>query len=161
MKKIIPFMFLYIFIPLLTIAQAENNIFTSIEKEMKEYRPDTTAVPNDRITRKIREIRLLRGGFDVENALQFKLSEAKSSGEITGSQYEQLINYFTNGAGFRQLENAVTWLYRREFSYHELKKIARFYKTEAGKKMADRFPFIMVKSIAAMEMIGKQVAGSK
>jgi uncharacterized protein len=47
----------------------------------------------------------------------------------------------------------VTRIYREEFTYGELEKLVKFYKTSAGQKLSQRFPVVMLKSLAAAEMI--------
>ena len=43
-------------------------IFERIMNEVKSYKLDTSAVPNEKITRKINELRQLRGGFNINES---------------------------------------------------------------------------------------------
>ncbi len=133
------------------------SIFDRITAEMKEFRPDTSAVPDDKITRRIMELRALRGGFNIDEAIQFKLAEEAAKGEVPKDQMDKLTKEFTTGHGKQLLDNAVTWIYRRAFTYKELKHLVRFYKTPAGQKMAADFPIIMLQSLAAAELIHKKI----
>jgi uncharacterized protein len=128
-------------------------IFDRLTKDLKEYRPDTTAVPNDKITKVIIELRNLRGGFNINEAIEYKLEEDKQKKEISEADFESFSVYFKNGNGKKWLDNAVIWIYRQHFTYQELKQLVKFYKTPAGQKIATEFPVVMMKSLAAAEGI--------
>ncbi|RYF83118.1 MAG: hypothetical protein EON98_10635, partial [Chitinophagaceae bacterium] len=57
-------------------------IFDRIAKSMSEFQLDTTAAPNDKTTKKIIELRKLRGGFNINEAIDFKLQEDKQKGDV-------------------------------------------------------------------------------
>jgi len=44
-------------------------------------------------------------------------------------------------------------IYRDHFTYGELKQLLRFYKTNAGQKLATDFPIIMLQTLVAAEQI--------
>jgi hypothetical protein len=133
--------------------QAMPDIFSRIAKSVKEYKLDTTAPANDRVTRKIRELRNLKGAFNINEALDFKLEEDRQKAEIPAEETAKLALFFKQGDGKRWLDNATVWIYRDHFSYKELKGLVKFYKTEAGQKMATDFPLIMMQSLVAAESI--------
>jgi len=128
-------------------------IFDKLAAVMKQFQPDTTAPPNDRITRKIIELRQLRGGFNIDEMLQYKLEEDRQKKETPIEAINQFANFIQSGDGKRWLNNAVIWVYREHFTYKELKQLVRFYKTDAGKKMATDSPIIIIKSLQAAERI--------
>ena len=130
-----------------------SGIFTRILNEMQTYVPDTTAAPNDKITRKIIEIRQLRGGFNINEAIAFKLQEDRQKGDLSQEQFNKLQAFFSSGNGGKWLNNAVIWIYRKHFTYGELKQMAKFYKTSAGKKMSTGLPVIILQSLKAAETI--------
>jgi len=138
-----------------TIAQSSDNIFETLTTELKNFKIDTTAPPNDKITKQIIKLREIKGGFNINEALQFKIGEEKTKGEKPKEEIEKIMAYFTNGHGAELLNNAVTWIYRNEFSFSELKKLTKFYQTSAGHKLSSRFPVIMLKCLAASEIITK------
>lgn len=127
--------------------------FERITRELSAYKPDTTSPPADKITQKIMELRTLRGGFNINEALAFKMEEERQKGEMPAGVQKKLTDYFTAGNGRRWLDNAVIWIYRNHFSYDELKGLVKFYKTTAGQKMASDFPAIMLESLAAGQML--------
>lgn len=139
------------------LAQNENktvpSIYDKIMTEVKDYTLDTSAVPNDKITKKIVELRNLRGGFNINEAITFKMQEEAKEGKTPKEQLDRLIMEYKEGIGKKWLDNAVIWIYRKHFSYSELKQLVKFYKTSAGQKMADDFPIIMIKTIKAAETI--------
>jgi len=130
-----------------------SNIFERIAIGVKDFQLDTSATPNDKITKKIIELRNLRGGFNINEMVEFKIEEDRQKNEIPKDELDKISNFFKLGDGKRWLDNATIWIYRKEFSYPELKKLVKFYKTAAGQKMATEFPLIMVKSLKAAEMI--------
>jgi len=135
--------------------------FERITRQIKEYRIDTSQVPDDKTTRLIIKLRGLRGGFNINEAIAYKLEEDKSKKDITAAEYESIKDFFTIGNGMRLLNNAVIWTYRNNFSYKELKTIVRFYKTRAGQKLADVFPVIMLETLAAAQIIKEQAFPGK
>ena len=136
-----------------TAHNAAPDIFNRITKSIKEFRLDTTAAPDDKITRKITELRKLRGGFNINEAIDFKLEEDRQKNEVSKAALDSLSHFFKSGNGKKWLDNAVTWIYRRHFTYSELQELVRFYRTPAGQKMATDFPVIMLQSLQAAELI--------
>lgn len=132
-----------------------SSIFGRLTNDLKDYRPDTSAVPDDKVSRVITELRNLRGVFNINEAIEFKLEEDRQKKEITEPEFEKLSLYFKTGNGKKWLDNAVTRIYRQHFTYRELKKLVKFYKTTAGQKMATEFPVVMMKSLVAAETIKK------
>lgn len=130
-------------------------VFERITGQLTHYRPDTTTAPNDKTTRRIQELFTLRGGFNIQEAVGFMIEEERRKGEKPIAQLDQLSAFFTLGNGGRWLNNAAIWIYRNHFTPKELKQLVKFYKTSAGKKMADDFPVIVLKSLAAAEAIKK------
>lgn len=45
---------------------------------MKHFEIDTTAVPDDALSEKIRELRKLKAGFNINEAIAYKMAEARS-----------------------------------------------------------------------------------
>lgn len=144
-----------------TARQSTAAIFERLTREAKEYRLDTSAVPEDRITRKIRELRSLRGGFNINEALEFKFEEDRQKNEVPRAETERMAAFFTSGDGKRWLDNAVIWIYRNRFTYEELKRMVRFYRSAAGQKMAADFPVIMLQTLRAAELIRGLVPGTQ
>ncbi len=146
------------FISIIAYTQPDNykdtlDIFKRIAQSVKEFKLETTAAPDDKVTRKIIELRSLKGGFNINEALDFKIEEDRQNKEILPAELDKLSMFFISGNGKKWLDNAVVWIYRRNFNYKELKQLVKFYKTPAGQKMANDFPIIMMQSLAAAEMI--------
>jgi hypothetical protein len=161
-KKALLFLLLSIFFSMLVEAQNTSDTATQAQhlafvqnmmKEVGAYKPDTTSPPADKITQKIIELRKLRGNFNINEVVAFKLEEDKQKGDLSAEKQKQLFDYFTTGNGKRWLDNAAIWLYRNRFSYRELKQLVKFYRTSAGQKMAADFPVIMMESLAAAQML--------
>lgn len=160
MKKALLLLFISVTFTHFLFAQtdtAKNNarpsVFERITKEVSSYKPDTTTPPADKITQKIIELRKLRGGFNINEVIAYKLEEDKQKGDLTADKQKTLSDYFTTGNGKRWLDNAVIWTYRNHFTYGELKGLVKFYKTSAGQKMASDFPAIMLESLTAREAV--------
>jgi hypothetical protein len=138
----------------------QNDLGTEISKQLKAYKPDTTSLPGDKTTKLIIELRQLRGNFNIDEVVQLRLQEEMSKGNNSGD-LQKMVESFSSGDGKRWLDNAVMHLYREQFSYADLKKMTRFYKTSAGQKMAKAFPLIIMKSLAASEMIQQSLSRKK
>ncbi|MDQ3049276.1 MAG: DUF2059 domain-containing protein [Bacteroidota bacterium] len=136
----------------LTVSKS-SDIFQRITNELKAFKLDTSAVPDDKTTRTILELRTLRGGFNINEAIEFKIEEDRQKGEMTAEELDQLSEFFKHGAGREKLDNAIIWIYRQHFTRSELKQLVKFYKTSAGAKWSAEFPVIMLKSLAAAERI--------
>src|SRR5690242_8112817 len=156
MKKCFAFVLLLVCLR----SAAQVDLSTQISKQLKEYRPDTTDLPKDKITQKIIELRQLRGNFNIDVVVQLKMQEEISKGNNSEAM-RKMAESFSSGNSKRWLDNAVMHLYREEFTYAELKKITRFYKTPAGQKMAKELPLIIMKSLAAAEMIQQSLSSKQ
>ncbi len=131
------------------------DIFERIASEMTHFKIDTTAVPDDKLSKKIVELRALRGGFNISEAMDYKIAEERQKENAPIAELDNMAVFFASGNGKKWLDNAVVWIYRKHFTYHEVKQLIKFYKTTAGKKMADNFPIIMIQSLKAAEEIGE------
>lgn len=129
------------------------DIFTRLTASMKAYKPDTSAAPNDKLTRAITALRNLKGGFNINEAIDFKIEEDRQKGDLSGADGDKLAGFFQTGRGRKWLDNAVIHIYRQLFTYREVKGMVRFYKTPAGQKMAATAPLVMLQSLMAAEMI--------
>jgi len=155
MQKI--FFIVFNFITVFAAAQNDtakmNGVFERITGQIKDFKLDTTQVPDDKITNMIIELRTLRGGFNINEAIAYRQQEDKNKGEVSPQIAAYLDEQFKTGKGKRWLDNAMIHIYRRHFTYNELKQLVKFYKTSAGKKMAEDFPLIMMKSLIAAQII--------
>jgi uncharacterized protein len=128
-------------------------IFERITKEVQAYKIDTSAAPDDKVTRKIRELGALKGGFNISEAIDFKMQEEEKENKTPKATLTFLREQFHNGKGKQWLDNAVVHIYRDHFTYSELKQMVKFYKTSAGQKLATDFPLIMMKTLMAGQVI--------
>jgi len=146
------------------VNEAASAMFSRITEGAKNFKVDTSAAPNDKITRKIIEVRNLRGGFNINEAIQFKIEEDRQKKEMPAAQLDSLAVFFTTGNGNRWLNNAMIWIYRNHFTYTELKQLVKFYRSVAGRKMSGSFPVVMLQSLIAAENVKSmymQSAGKK
>jgi uncharacterized protein len=133
------------------------NELIKIVNEIKAYKPDTSDVPNDKITRKIIELRNLRGGFNINTVMEYKIHEDEGKDEKSKKTASILKEQFHNGKAKKWLDNSIIWIYRKEFTYKELKQLVRFYKTSAGQKFSEKNLPLLLKSVVAAESIQKQI----
>jgi uncharacterized protein len=131
----------------------DSTVFVRIMDSIKSYQPDTTAPPDDKITWEIIRLRKLRGGFNINEVMSYKAEEDRRKKEKPADELDRSAAYFQSGNGRKWLENAVIWIYRRHFTYDELKTLTKFYSTSAGQKFAADLPVIMVQSMAAAQML--------
>lgn len=128
-------------------------IFEKIALEMKEFKLDTTAVPNDKLSKRIEKLRSLKGGFNINEAIEFKIAEERSKENAPTEELNKIEAFFKNGNGKKWLNNAVIWIYRKQFTLKEINQLIRFYKSSAGQKMSEKFPILMIQSLKAGEEI--------
>ncbi len=138
------------------LLQAQSNAaetFQRISAAAESYVVDTTAVPDDKLTAAIKKLRRVKGGFNINEAILFKIAEDRNKGDITKEEGEKLEDFFANKNGKVWLENAVIHIHRNIFTLSEIKQLTKFYQSAAGKKMSDNFPVIMLQSMKAAEKI--------
>ncbi len=117
---------------------------------------DTTAVPNDSFTKKIKKMRAMRKGISFEIVLQLKLREEQEKDKTHSKEfYEALSKELTSGRINTLIENSLVNLYRRSFTEKEMKQLIRFYKTPAGKKMNSEFILLLAESVKVGEQLLK------
>lgn len=154
MKKITTI--LSLFLTFFCAAQNDKTtspIFEKIALEMKEFKLDTTAVPNDKLSKRIEKLRNLKGGFNINEAIEFKIAEERSKENGPTEELDKIEAFFKNGNGRIWLNNAVIWIYRKQFTLKEINQLIRFYKSSAGQKMAEKFPILMLQTLKAGEEI--------
>lgn len=159
MKRLVTLVFLCT--SFFAISQNDLSEFKRIEQKMQSFKVDTSAVPEDKLTQEIRELRNLKGGFNINGAMQYKIAEERAKKEIPTQELDQLEAFYTSGNGKKWLDNAIIWIYRNQFTYSEIKALQKFYKSSAGVKMAENFPVIMIQSLKAAEVITEQFKKQK
>lgn len=83
----------------------ESSVFNRISETMKTFQIDTSAVPNDKMSEKIKVLRALKGGFNINEAMDSKIAEARSKNEITEIEYKNIKKFLSwsiggGGGGF-------------------------------------------------------------
>ena len=153
MKKILITIFVLCVFSFNTYSQKDTAAFSHIAGMLQSFQPDTTTPPNDKTTAMINELRKLKGPFNINEAIQFKIAEDRQKAETPKEELDAAEKFFMQGKGKKWLDNAVNWIYRKNFTYDELKDLVKFYKSSAGQKLADKFPVIMLQSLKAAETI--------
>lgn len=146
----------------LCLAQNQKQeVFKKITSTLKDFKVNTTAVPEDQLTKEIRKLRETKGGFNINEAISFKIGEDLAKGDLTQSDAEKLDQFFKSGKGKKELDNAVIWIYRDLFTTPEVRQLTRFYKSSAGQKLSENFPIVMLESLKAAEEIMKSYKMTK
>lgn len=151
------------FISFTSIAQVDSSFITQLKSldTANTLRMDTTAVPYDKLTQKIRLLRGERGGFNIEMAIRMKLQEEQAKDKKhSKAYYDQLLTEVTTGKTSKLIDNVLVNLYRRSFTEEEIDQLVVFYKTSAGKKMNKEFILLMVRSIKDAEHLVKLAAAN-
>lgn len=151
---------LFIFEFLCSTKSAVGNI-SKLASSLKDFKVNTSPVPEDQLTHKIRKLREIKGGFNFNEAILFKIGEDLSKGDLTQLDGEKLDHYFKLGQGKADLDNAVIWIYRDLFSSSEIRKLTKFYRSSAGQKLSEKFPIIMLESLKSAEEIMKNLKKSE
>jgi hypothetical protein len=150
---------LLLFISALPAAAQIDSGFIAKLKSLDSFdglKGDTVAVPEDQLTKKIRQLRAERSGLTTETLIRIKISDEQEKDKTHGKEYYQrLIEEMTTGKTGRLLENCMLNLYRRNFTEPEIDELIRFYKTSAGKKMDTNYFLLMVQSVKDAEQLLK------
>ena len=133
----------------------KHGVFEKINSTLKDFKVNTTAVPEDQLTKEIRKLRETKGGFNINEAISFKIGEDLTKVNLTQLESENLDQFFKSGKGKSDLDNAVIWIYRDLFTTSEVRKLTKFYKSSAGQKLSENFPIVMLESLKAAEEIIK------
>lgn len=158
--------FICSFFTFFTIA-AYSQIDTGFLKQLKALdtanilKLDTTNVPNDRLTKKIKLLRSEKHGMSIETIIQIKIMEERQKDTLHSKKiYDDLLIEVTKGRTSNLIENCIINLYRRTFTENEINDLIKFYKTPAGKKMDKEFILLMVQSIKDTEYLLKLAAAN-
>src|SRR5690349_11719168 len=99
MKKY--YTFLLILLALAVVTQAQNvtndkvpGIFQRITSAVKDYKLDTTSAPDDKLTRKIIELRTVKGGFNINEVISFKIEEDRQKKDISDEDANKIAAFF-------------------------------------------------------------------
>ena len=130
-----------------------SDIFQRISAELQAFNIDTSAVPEDETTSLIRKLRTLKGVFNINEAIAFKLEEEEKEKKSSKENLDKIRQSMLQGQAKKWLDNAVIHIYRQHFNRKELRQLIKFYKSSAGQKLATQFPFIMMKSLLAAQTI--------
>lgn len=149
---------LLLLLPTLAFSQVDSSFIGKIKSldTANILKMDTTAVPNDALTMKIRELRKEKKGLTLESIIKIKLEEERQK-DTTHSRayYDALYEEVTKGRTSQLIENSLVNLYRRTFTAQEVNDLITFYKTPAGKKMDKEYILLMVESIKDAEQLIK------
>ena len=130
-----------------------SDIFQRISAELQAFKIDTSAVPEDETTSLIRKLKTLKGVFNINEAIAFKLEEEEKEKKSSKENLDKIRQSMLQGQAKKWLDNAVIHIYRQHFNRKELRQLIKFYKSSAGQKLATQFPFIMMKSLLAAQTI--------
>lgn len=152
------FIFLSICIVLCTdsFAQVDTAFILKIKSldTLNSLRFDTTSVPDDLLTQKIKILRKEKNGIDLETLIFIKLAEQKQKDTIHDAAFYQKLNKeIKSGNTGRLIENCVLNLYRKTFSLSEINDLIAFYKTSAGKKMNKEFIMMVLQAAKDAEIL--------
>lgn len=122
---------------------------------------DTTAVPDDALTKEIIKMMDLLGTIQLTNKLMLDMLELKKENNtenIPALFFERFRAQVNSGRVARLLQLITVRVYREKFTLEEMKELTRFYSTPTGKKIAQQLPFIYDEMRIKGELLGKMVA---
>lgn len=134
-----------------SILQAQN---TTISEALPF---DTTSVPNDELTKSIKELMTITGVMELGKQIGKNIAELKKSGQanqLPEEFYDRLLKEYESGQTDKWMVNAVVRIYRQKFTIGEVKTIIAFYQTPVGKKTISVLPAITQESMKEGEKIG-------
>lgn len=134
----------------------------SIESIKEKIDFDTTAVPQDELTSKIREF------FEVSRLMEtvtFSLKKLYNGDNMRSLMkpevLEKLLNaYEPSGLAFNYIELMYVRNFRKYYAISELEEIIKFYKTTVGQKMVKANMLMIADNLPEAEKIGRWVAAT-
>jgi hypothetical protein len=157
-----PLLFLLWFlIPIISRAQVDSAFILKLKTldTADILKADTLTVPDDMLTKKIRELNRERSGLTIQNILAIKIMEEREKDKKHSADfYNKLNDEITKGRTATLIENTIINSYRRTFTEVEIDDLIRFYKSTAGKKMDNNFLYLLAESAKGAEQLLKLAA---
>ena len=151
----------FVLLSLSSQAQVDTSFLNKLKnlEKTNSLKMDTAAVPNDALTRKIKQLRKEKGGLDIETVIAIKLAEQQQKDTThPAAYYDKLKREITTGKTGQLIENCVINLYRNAYTIKEIDELLFFYRTSAGKKMNNANILIIMQSVKDTEELLKMAA---
>ncbi|HEV8504175.1 MAG TPA: DUF2059 domain-containing protein [Chitinophagaceae bacterium] len=147
-----------ILIPFLSFSQIDSAFILKLKAldTANILKADTVTVPNDALTRKIKQLLGEKNGLSVTAILKIKIMDEQQKDTVHSKEfYRKLMEDITTGKTSKLLENSLVNIYRRTFTENEVDELIKFFQTSAGKKMDKEFLFLLVQSVKDGEQLLK------
>ena len=120
---------------------------------------DTTAVPNDELTRSIQKLFDVTGFLKGSAGLIKALYETEDMKAMLPEEFRSkfIAAYEENGFAYKWLMLSTIKSYRKHFTLDEIKQLISFYQTPLGKKMSTVYPDLMRENSLDGAKLGKWV----
>ena len=120
---------------------------------------DTTAPPEDSLTKKIRILRAERGSFSFDTVIKYQIVSLQSTDTKRPKEYYlTLLDECQHGYAHHLIENILINLYRQCFTEKEMDQLVEFYKTSLGKRMMIDIFMITATAGTAIQQIVKETS---
>ena len=143
---------------------AQNNsagmpaAFQSLIGDLK-LKVDTTAPPEDSLTKKIRILRAERGSFSFDTIIKYQILSQQSNDKTHPKEYYvNLLDECQHGYTHHLIENILINLYRQCFTEKEMDQLVEFYQTSVGKRMIIDIFMITATAGTAIQQIVKETS---
>jgi hypothetical protein len=121
---------------------------------------DTTAVPDDELTRSIKKLLDLTGYLKSSAEIIKTIYETEDMKALLPEDFRNkfIAAYEENGFAYKYLALITIKNYRKYFTLEDIKQLTNFYETPAGKKMTAVYPELMRDNSLEGAKLGKWVA---
>ncbi len=120
---------------------------------------DTTAPPEDSLTKKIRILRAERGSLSFDTVIKYQIISQQSGDTKRPKEfYLSLLDECQHGYAYHLVENILINLYRQCFTEKEMDQLVEFYKTSVGKRMMIDIFMITATAGTAIQQIVKETS---
>jgi len=146
-----------------SFAQSDTATIATFQKIFgtTQFKVDTTAVPEDSLTQKIRLLRKVRGPLNMDIVIKNFIQGQEENDKTHPKEYfDRLLEECQNGNAHRLIENVLINLYKQCFTEQELDQLLLFYKSSAGQKMSKDFMLLSFTGATAAQRIIKTTAGN-
>lgn len=150
---------------LITLRVAAQNNSTEIPATFQslignlKLKVDTTAPPEDSLTKKIRILRAERGSLSFDTVIKYSIGSQQSNDTKHSKEYYfNLLDECQHGYAHHLIENILINLYRQCFTEKEVDQLAEFYKTSVGKRLMINIFMITATAGTAIQQIVKEAS---
>ncbi len=116
---------------------------------------DTTAAPNDELTRDILQLLELTNAMNIGQVFAQGLSKPEEQNELLKEFYKRFFKEMKDGDAHKWMMSLFVKAYRQRYTGEEIQELVKFYQTPLGKKVIKETVEMLPAVMKEGEKIGK------